>query len=654
MPPICAPISQCTQRGKNDEATSDHPMNAISLSEESDHVGTRGHSKDRKYDQHFIRSSECSSPGWNSEALQCQEPKSGFQQPASSAAFPNPRKDSSKRSRRPAVCSLERVDSLQPDDFVHSVLGADSACSASWVDTKETSDNMTIVDSHFPSPSSADIQHNTRHKLGKLPFSRRSNKPTPRLSWVASTHGVAGCSARAVETADTLAEYEQCASPLGHFNDPNNLLESWMSANDLPIVTVAAAQYHTLDAPLVPAPTTQAQLVNRMLQFLFHRPLPHFSRIVKFHDRFRHLHSTRSYNLLIQHAIRHSSYGTAKRLLSRMRYRGIRQDTETQKLYVRWMIRAGYWRRAWHEVQSDIRDGMGQPPIEVWLEFLGYADVAAFRQGVRPAGSSTPSLLSGTKVPHELRKLPVHDKVPLSVYEEVVSALPMYNPFDVVHTSPRVMMLVVRTFLLQHRPNHARQLTMAWIKLLPKHLRRIHRIRSLEIIHSHLVFAPVSTASHFKTEKFVNKLCALHPQLQPNSTTLFLLLRTLKRTKNGGVLGKLLVHRFRKRWGPSVIDQRVRRRLAGLAVKEGLVSSAVRLVDVERRKKLERTTDDMKSLVGGGLQEALPERLLRPPTRKFLKRQSPEDRHWRWLRRRLSSRIRRGEAKRVPVIHNKN
>jgi hypothetical protein len=98
-----------------------------------------------------------------------------------------------------------------------------------------------------------------------------------------------------------------------------------------------------------------------------------FPRLIDYHNLFPEHHSTRSFNIIIGLAIRHSARPTAIRLFRQMQEEGIQKDEETVKLVIRFLVKIGDWKVAWKSVK-EAAARMGNPnniPLVFLVEFFG-------------------------------------------------------------------------------------------------------------------------------------------------------------------------------------------------------------------------------------------------------------------------------------------
>ncbi|KAI6162123.1 hypothetical protein EDD17DRAFT_1437178, partial [Pisolithus thermaeus] len=206
---------------------------------------------------------------------------------------------------------------------------------------------------------------------------------------------------------DTLSAFDTNWTDLGEADSLHCL--------DFPVEStpsVTSSSRENVLGPQFPAPASQKSLYQNLLRLALSS-----SHSIKTAMNY-HFHcpkafrSARSYNFLINLAIRHAAFGTAMRLLLTMREELIPPNMETWKLIVRWLVRTGRWDEAQVRVSHVTRRLPGrQPetsnetyphtiPLPLWLELFGsqkrgalrYYDrrrpsVAARREKCSPQGS---------------------------------------------------------------------------------------------------------------------------------------------------------------------------------------------------------------------------------------------------------------------------
>ena len=304
--------------------------------------------------------------------------------------------------------------------------------------------------------------------------------------------------------------------------------------------------------------------------------------LVSYHNTFPDQQSSRSYNLLLRLAIRHSAFGTAHALIQSMRASCVPEDQTTWKLCVRLLVREGRWSDAFNLVFKLPKSPSRTPlissgiPISVWVELLGTAKRNAFRDlgRVRDPGMCT-----------------------LVRYRHVMRQLPKLGVSSMDTPPPQVVYASVAALLRMQERKAARRVTTRFLPLDLKGL-------GLRLLNLHV--APEPGTCSLKTFRRgiqdLQHFRALCPELVPNSNTLYLLLGHLKRVKRCGIIGHELVRSFRRRWGNSVVSPVVERRLLALAVKEKRVDLIKEwMTCVKSRQKIWRMWSLEREVVDGAV-----------------------------------------------------
>jgi hypothetical protein len=415
-----------------------------------------------------------------------------------------------------------------------------------------------------------------------------------------------------------------------------------------------------IPVPLLPTPVSPAGLHHNLLHLLsYHRNSPPPLRsLISYHRSFGDrpfLYSARSYNLLISLALRNAAFGTAERLLAVMRAQGVQGDLETWKLRTRWLIRVGRWMDAWREGMRNI--GRGHPhfhtpefgngkegmPLPIWLEFLGTMKRGAIRTCRRDPRRVRDQC--GEEVVREPMLEVVQETedrlaTDATRYKMLMQHPPRLTATERTRIPPRAVYLAVQ-MMLRMDSKAALRFTEAYLKGLPSHIGHRWAQACLSIIHLHIVSVSKRGLSAYHASRMtLNALLAIHPQLRPTSTTLLLLLRHLKQTRRCGTIAQSVVLAFRKRWGLRTMDQRVRRRVASLALKEGRMDIVADMLAMERTLGWPRRMWAVQKEVLGGTGRKTYRRLLRRPMRVIFGRKGREAQMWKLLRRRIRRRVR--------------
>jgi hypothetical protein len=307
-------------------------------------------------------------------------------------------------------------------------------------------------------------------------------------------------------------------------------------------------------------------LSQRLLHLYVSFPHVSIQSLVSYHNTFPDQQSSRSYNLLLRLAIRHSAFGIARALIKSMRVSRVPEDPTTWKLCVRLLVREGRWSDAYNLVYNLpkslsrtplISDGI---PTSVWVELLGTMKRRAFRG---------------------LGRLRDRGMCSLARYRHVMRRLPKPEVSSMDAPPPEVVYGSVAALIRMQEREAARQLTVRFLPSDPKGL-------GLRLLHLHVAPEPgkCSMKTYYRAIGDLQSFRELCPKLAPNSTTLYLLLGHLKRVKACGIIGHKLARWFRRRWGNSVISPGVERRLLALAVKEkrvGLIKEWMTCVKTRRK-----------------------------------------------------------------------
>ncbi|EJD03998.1 uncharacterized protein FOMMEDRAFT_140085 [Fomitiporia mediterranea MF3/22] len=359
-------------------------------------------------------------------------------------------------------------------------------------------------------------------------------------------------------------------------------------------------------------PVTAQELELRLHQAMTFNPLPSLNRLIAYHDTYPALHSEASYNFLAQLAIRHTSYVKAIRLLRRMEESGIKPSESSRVLYVRSLVKIGRWEQAWTFLRQQLTSGDEKTHLPLMLELLGHCNPIEFRN-----------------------RQPSPDALHQNRQNIILSAIPDHLPST---GAPPVhfILTVVRYLLRISRTETAQAATLEWISNLPKRLTLPRKRHCLRLLHLHLSFSDKTFAAHLVSRKFVNIFFERRPDLQPDSSTLFLLLRSLTQTRGKQTFRALrVVHAFCKKWGPDVIDRRVRRRVASIALREGRLNVARMWLEAEDQASLPRKITSLQREAVGEQAIKPPQRVRRQLFRKLMPGNYKEDRKWRWVRRRF-------------------
>jgi hypothetical protein len=422
------------------------------------------------------------------------------------------------------------------------------------------------------------------------------------------------------------------------------------------LTQVYVGPFVALDDPVLPFPRSRTMLYRQLMYIISHRTsaTPSPAVLIAYHSHFPtslSLRSCRSYNLLLSLALRHASFAHVKLLLEQMHQEGIKGNLETWKLGVRWLVRTGKWDQAWRHVNGTLNGERPlishypheRAPLLVWLELFGTTKKRAFRKRTGRALQHPIDASKGEIDMHLSRY-----RMLMQEFPALVQASQALTPLEFTNQTPRTVYLLVQMMLRTEKRDYALSMTRSYLKSLPEKMNNDRCLRKcIDLVHLHIIWRSPQwgVKAHHAARKNVVGLLALHPALRPNSTTTLLLLSSLQRAKKCATVGWKFISRFRRRWGESVVDRRVRRRIASFALKEGRLDILKALEAVERISDAARSMWTSEEAVRGRR-----ERKNNPtrksfmlPDRKIYPGKGAEERRWRILRQRFRRYLRKNQ-----------
>lgn len=414
-----------------------------------------------------------------------------------------------------------------------------------------------------------------------------------------------------------------------------------LTADALPTIDSRPIQPFLL--PQLRIPTSRNALYDNIIALMArNRTTPSSLQTLVFyhsHHLCRAFQSARSFNLLVSLAIRHTAYGTAKNLLSQMQD-CIPCNLETWKLKVRLMIRTGKWDLAWRSIVDSMQDerwrqqmgltsrqGDGMP-LAIWLEFLTNMKKGAIRQwtesGMRLSGYGDEA--------KDVRSLETKRLNLLMKFS------PSLTANEYTRMPARAVFFIVWNMLRAGHIADAQDMTKSYLGGLPPELSPKDVRESLDIIHLHIPWGSNKARplqEHYHARRVVESFLDMHKHVKPDANTLFLLLRSLRRTTYSGTLAKQTANAFARKWGLRVGSERVRRRIATFAIKEGNVRLAENELCQQRQSHLQHSTYATQTDASGSAPETMYRDVIRPPLRKTYTRGIMEVQRWRLIERKV-------------------
>ncbi|KAH9937207.1 uncharacterized protein B0H18DRAFT_969572 [Fomitopsis serialis] len=389
----------------------------------------------------------------------------------------------------------------------------------------------------------------------------------------------------------------------------------------------------------VPWPTSSEDLHRKLDHFQSLSPPPSLEWLIRYHARFRQHHSTETFNVLLRLAIRMARRKTAESLFIQMEKEAISPDLLTRQLRVRFLVRLEEgWERAWAEQTGLAREQDKPLPLAVWVEFFGTEKRGAIRKW----------RLNDDLEEYALKPVKPVDRGTLqSRYRRLMQGMPTLTPHEMARVPTAVVYNTVGNLILMDQLELAFKVTESFFLELPDRLEPSLHDRCLAIIHLHLTpSSPRGLKGHFALRRLVYQFLSMHHGLRPNATTLYLLMRPLLRTRGGGSAAEELVKTFVHRWGRSIVDERVRRRVAVLLCQQGQLSRAATVARAQKVVELARRELSTEEEVTSRPARV---RKLPAPAPFIFRRRNVERWKWQLLRRRLRRKtLQRRRASRGP------
>lgn len=331
-------------------------------------------------------------------------------------------------------------------------------------------------------------------------------------------------------------------------------------------------------APGPSHPRIPRDLVLHILRIITSHPRPRFYRVLHEHDAYPRLHSTDSYNLLLDHACDFPTPKYFNAVYRRACNNGMVDET-THQLYVRHLVRQGKAIDATSFIRTTYPEDA--VPSAVLLELV---TPPTERPRAHMVPEENEHKLGPPKPPPPLNTQALRVKVDAE--------------HDDVHTSPLVL-ASVRYLRYSGKHAEAANIVVHHLEALPPQATPKQLSYARDLIHELLLLPPatISHLPHPQTPYYssVLRLFDLHPKLQPTSTTLALTMEWLRRRQERGYLAYSMLRKWRAKWGDLVEDSRVRRKVANFALDERNAFLARKMINREygcRRQRLEQGVEE--------------------------------------------------------------
>lgn len=417
----------------------------------------------------------------------------------------------------------------------------------------------------------------------------------------------------------------------------------WVS--NLSSLYVKPGPIETLSVRPTPTPTSRESLHQNLLSLISHSSKSPASlrSLISYHSlpHCALFQSTQSYNLLLSLAIRHASFGTAERLLAMMHIGGFKGNMTTWKLRVRLMVRSGKWDEAWRSVMDVLNskrwrlDGQGSGmPLVIWMEFF----TPMKRGAIRKLTEFGLEVVKEIDMSERRRR----DKSTMSLDAQRLDLLmkhaPSLTPKEYTRIPARAVYFIIWMMLRAGHFDDAKKMTQSYLGGLPPRLDPREVRASLDIIHLHIPWGSRKQSpldEHYDVRHIVETFLAMHKDLRPDARTLYLLLRSLRRTTYSGTIARQAANAFCHKWGFRAESQHVRRRITTFAVKENnhkLAKEELRRASLHRFQQLTYAAQSEK--LGGAVRMGHNGPLTHAMKRIY-QRRGVEARRWQHLERKV-------------------
>ncbi len=307
---------------------------------------------------------------------------------------------------------------------------------------------------------------------------------------------------------------------------------------DAPVASMAVS-VDPPEASHLPQATTRKILYDNLQLLWNQHSRPALTQMIYYHLMHHSCRSTRSYNFLISLALRHNAFASVELLFRDMKADGLDENPNTKTLRIRWLVATGYQDQAWREMLGAAQDGVVRS--DHWIEL--------FRP---PRRMDNP--------------LPVSPITPT----QFLALFKARSRFIRSSASVRLITAILKAALHIGRRALAIKIARAYLSALPKHLDASAKIRFMDVVHLFVIYGSVRSGvvKFYEYRRILLSFLVLHPALEPNPRTLFLLFSHLGRCRNSGTIALQTLNMFILRWGPQVENRDVRRIVVDLAVKE--------------------------------------------------------------------------------------
>ena len=316
-----------------------------------------------------------------------------------------------------------------------------------------------------------------------------------------------------------------------------------------------------------PTPDSRKSLISALIMLYNNVPALPFPRLVDYHNLFPEHHSTRSFNIIIGLAIKHSARPTAIQLFKQMQEEGIKRDEETIKLVIRFLVMIGDWKAAWQGIKKAAAQ-IGDPnniPLMFLIEFFGSPSNTVGYRLIRDPTRHGEFIVSSKK----LSEFPNPEG--FAMLQAPVEYAMRHN---ICHTPFRILFALSRRLLIVGRGDLARSVLDTFVNSFKPPVRERDLRDVLDLVHLHLR-RQYNVEVDGALGKFKHPMSIFHRYftnsaigLKPTPMSLFYLLNNLNRSGVRGWRAFRVLRHMRTKWGPQIENEGVRRLVAKFAIED--------------------------------------------------------------------------------------
>jgi len=314
-------------------------------------------------------------------------------------------------------------------------------------------------------------------------------------------------------------------------------------------------------------PNSRRSLVSALIMLYNNVPALPFPRLIDYHNLFPEHHSTRSFNIIIGLAIRHSARPTTVRLFRQMREEGLQRDEETIKLVIRYLVKTGDWTAAWKSVKEAAArtSNPNNIPLVFLVEFFGSPSNTVGYRRIRDPTRHGEFIVSSNK----LSEFPNPEG-----FAMLQAPVEYAMRHDTLHTPFRILFALSRRLLVIRRGDLARSTLDTFVNTFDPPVRERDLRNIIDLVHLHLR-RQYNVESDGTQGKFQHPMSIFHRYftnsrigLKPTPMSLYYLLNNLNRNEARGWRAFRVLRHMRRKWGPRIENEGVRRLVAKFAIED--------------------------------------------------------------------------------------